>query len=270
MIICPWKDILRYAPILPGLEEAVEKINALTSLEPATYQLSNGGRFMVNVGTTVPAEGGKPEAHREFIDVQYIVKGEELMGWADLSTLTPAGEFNSDNDCGFYEGHSDLIPLPGRLLLHRLPRGCAYAHPPHRQDHRLHQDHRQAEGIKFSAGAFAPADSFSFVVVPGDAGHHRGSVGIQQRGQTACIAALDKQVVDAGFLIHQNHLASEILGVDSDEPFFFLCHMLLLFRSGPVIRVVAGICLRPVGIGKLHIRLHIQNDLLDPVVDLIG
>ena len=117
MIICPWKDILRYAPILPGLEEAVEKINALTSLEPATYPLSNGGRFMVNVGTTVPAEGGRPEAHREFIDVQYIVKGEELMGWADLSTLTPAGEFSTDNDCGFYEGHSDLIPFRA---------GCCY------------------------------------------------------------------------------------------------------------------------------------------------
>lgn len=32
MIVCPWKDILRYAPIIPGLEEAFEKVNALTYL----------------------------------------------------------------------------------------------------------------------------------------------------------------------------------------------------------------------------------------------
>ena len=32
MIICPWKEIMRYAPIIPGLEEAFEKVNALTSL----------------------------------------------------------------------------------------------------------------------------------------------------------------------------------------------------------------------------------------------
>lgn len=111
MIICPWKDILRYAPILPGLTEAVEEINALTSLEPATYPLSNGGRFLVNHGTTGPADAGKLEAHREFIDVQYIVEGEEQMGWADLATLTPDGAFDPAQDCGFYTGQYDLIPF---------------------------------------------------------------------------------------------------------------------------------------------------------------
>ena len=69
MIVCPWKDILRYAPVVPGLEEAVEKVNALTSLESATYPLENG-RFMVMSGTTVPAAGGKCEAHRNYLDIQ--------------------------------------------------------------------------------------------------------------------------------------------------------------------------------------------------------
>ena len=33
MIICPWKDIMRYAPVMPGLEEAVAAVNALTEYE---------------------------------------------------------------------------------------------------------------------------------------------------------------------------------------------------------------------------------------------
>ena len=40
MIICPWKDIMKYASLLPGIEEAVEAIAALENYEPATHQLS--------------------------------------------------------------------------------------------------------------------------------------------------------------------------------------------------------------------------------------
>lgn len=111
MILCPWKDILRYAPVVPGLEEAVEKINALQSLEPATYPLENG-RFMVMSGETIPAEGGKCEAHRQYLDVQYLVKGGEMMGWAPLDTLTPAGEFDVEGDGGLYEGPAQLLHIP--------------------------------------------------------------------------------------------------------------------------------------------------------------
>lgn len=110
MILCPWKDILRYAPVIPGLEEAVEKINALTSFETATYPLENG-RFMVMSGTTAPMDG-RCEAHRNYLDIQYIVKGKEVMGWAPLDTMTPDGEFNTEGDCGFYQGQVELFPVP--------------------------------------------------------------------------------------------------------------------------------------------------------------
>lgn len=111
MILCPWNDILHYAPVIPGLQEAVEKINALQSLETATYPLENG-RFMVMSGETIPAAGGNCEAHRNYLDIQYLVKGGEVMGWAPLDTLTPAGEFNTEGDCGFYEGPVELIHIP--------------------------------------------------------------------------------------------------------------------------------------------------------------
>ena len=40
MIVCPWKDIARYAPVIPGLEEAVAAVSALESFEPRTVPLS--------------------------------------------------------------------------------------------------------------------------------------------------------------------------------------------------------------------------------------
>ena len=110
MIICPWKDIMRYAPIVPGLEEAFEKVDALTSLEPAVYPLENG-RFIVMSGNTVSTEGGTCEAHGQYLDIQYIVKGQEVMGWAPLDTLELVGQFDESKDVGFYTGKFDLMRI---------------------------------------------------------------------------------------------------------------------------------------------------------------
>ena len=52
MIICPWKDIKKYASVLPGIEEAFDAVNALTDYEAKTYPLGGDNRFFVAVGTT--------------------------------------------------------------------------------------------------------------------------------------------------------------------------------------------------------------------------
>ena len=84
MIICPWKDLSRYAQLLPGLEEAVKLVNSLEDLTPATYPLSDGNKVLIQQGTTKPAEGALAEAHREYLDIQYIIEGQETVGWSPL------------------------------------------------------------------------------------------------------------------------------------------------------------------------------------------
>lgn len=102
MIICPWKDIMKYESLLPGIAEAFRAVNALESYEAGTYPLSGGNRFFVAVGTTKAPDVA--EAHRKFLDIQYIVKGREVMGWADLAACTPATEFDEQKDIGMYSG----------------------------------------------------------------------------------------------------------------------------------------------------------------------
>ena len=102
MIICPWKDIKKYASLLPGIEEAFDAVNALESYEAKTYPLSNDNRFFVAVGTTKAPDVA--EAHRKYLDVQYVVKGKEVMGWADLADCQIQGEFNETKDIGMYAG----------------------------------------------------------------------------------------------------------------------------------------------------------------------
>ena len=109
MIICPWKDIMRYAPVLPGLEEAVAAVNALTDYEAKTYPLSDGNRFFVAVGTTKAPDVA--EAHRQYLDIQYIVKGKEVMGWADLADCKLEGEFNEAKDVGKYSSSFEYMTI---------------------------------------------------------------------------------------------------------------------------------------------------------------
>lgn len=111
MIVCPWKDLGRYAAVIPGLEEAVAAVNALTDFTPATYPLSGGNRIMVQQGVTKPVEGAQCEVHREYLDIQYVVKGQEVVGWAPTETLALAGEFNAEKDKGMYAGPVDLLRI---------------------------------------------------------------------------------------------------------------------------------------------------------------
>ena len=111
MIVCPWKDINRYADVIPGLAEAVALVNSLESKEVATYPLSNEGKVMVQQGTTRCAAETDSEAHRRFLDVQYILEGEEYVGWAPVDTLTPTGDFNTEKDAGKYTGHCDYMHI---------------------------------------------------------------------------------------------------------------------------------------------------------------
>ena len=109
MIICPWKDIKKYAPLLPGIEEAFDAVNALTDYEAKTYPLSDGNRFFVTVGTTKAPD--EAEAHRKYMDIQYIVKGKEVVGWADLADCQETVAFNEEKDIGMYSGPFEYINI---------------------------------------------------------------------------------------------------------------------------------------------------------------
>lgn len=111
MILCPFKELRRYAAVIPGLEEAIKTIEALENWDVATYPLSCG-KVMVQKGTTKPLAGALLEAHGKFLDIQYILEGHEVVGWAPTDALTPDGAFNEEKDYGMYAGDSTPITVP--------------------------------------------------------------------------------------------------------------------------------------------------------------
>ncbi len=66
-----------------------------------SYEL-DGRDLIANVQEYETKETSLFEAHEKYIDVQYIISGEEKIGWAPLADLATAKEYDADADYALY------------------------------------------------------------------------------------------------------------------------------------------------------------------------
>jgi YhcH/YjgK/YiaL family protein len=77
----------------------------LDKVEPGTHEIEGRKVYvMVQQYETKPIEKGRWEAHRKYIDVQYVHQGAELFGYANLLELKP----------GNYDEAKDFLSLEGK------------------------------------------------------------------------------------------------------------------------------------------------------------
>ncbi|MBP7603902.1 MAG: YhcH/YjgK/YiaL family protein [Spirochaetes bacterium] len=73
---------------------------------------------LVSEYDTRPAGELKWEAHRVCTDVQVVLAGTECIGYAPVSSMRTAVEYDADKDVMFLEGEGVLVPvLPGRFVV---------------------------------------------------------------------------------------------------------------------------------------------------------
>lgn len=100
------KDILKnsniYESISVNLKKGFDwlKNTDLTVLEDGRYEI-DGKNVYANVQTYETKTDAKYEAHRNYIDIQYMVKGEELVGVNDIAKCKTVDEYNPDTDLEF-------------------------------------------------------------------------------------------------------------------------------------------------------------------------
>jgi len=58
--------------------------------------------------TSKPLEEGKFEAHKKYIDIQYIIEGQEQIGYSDIDNFDEDTEYNEEKDIVFLAPKSDL------------------------------------------------------------------------------------------------------------------------------------------------------------------
>jgi YhcH/YjgK/YiaL family protein len=91
-------------------------------LPPGKYELKGQSLYaLVNEYMTRPMEDCRLETHRRYIDVQYVVRGRELMGHAPAMSLKPDGPYDEGRDVQFYQGNADFLLLQQGMFAVMLP-----------------------------------------------------------------------------------------------------------------------------------------------------
>lgn len=114
MIAVRLEDAARQAPRGGGLQKAFEFLRRpdLAGLPDGRYEL-DGERVFALVQRYATLEAAEPrfEAHRKFIDVQYLAAGAEVIGWAPLETVAVAEPYDEITDVLFGRARGGWTPV---------------------------------------------------------------------------------------------------------------------------------------------------------------
>ena len=106
MIIDNLKNCELYFGVNKNFEKAFEFIKKACNenLPVGKYEIDGKDVYaMVQEYDTKPEENGKFEGHRKYIDIQFIVSGEEKMELMDISKAVAKTEYNEERDFLFFE-----------------------------------------------------------------------------------------------------------------------------------------------------------------------
>ncbi len=102
------KDCLKNAEIYYNISDKLKlgfewlKSTDLKSAKPNKYYI-DGDKIYANVQEYQTKTESKYEAHRKYIDIQYMIKGEELIGVCDKSDCKTCTAYNDSNDIEFFD-----------------------------------------------------------------------------------------------------------------------------------------------------------------------
>jgi YhcH/YjgK/YiaL family protein len=102
----------RYKGLGNRLEKAFENLSNTdySGFEPGKYEIDGDSIFaLVSEYETRSKEGSQFEAHRKYVDLQYMISGEELVGYAPLQTQVPSREYDAENDYALFPGDASFV-----------------------------------------------------------------------------------------------------------------------------------------------------------------
>lgn len=111
-------DTIDNTHLYTGLHASFAK--AFEILRDSTLSQREDGRYtvdgdkvyyMIQRYTTKPMSQGRLEAHRKYVDIQFLLSGEELLGYAPVKDLTVAEEYNPQKDIAFFSTPRDITEI---------------------------------------------------------------------------------------------------------------------------------------------------------------
>jgi len=112
-------DQLKNAHLYYGMSKKIA--TALKFLEDNNLSIMSSGRYAVDGDDifalfqsymTKDIQESKWEAHRRYIDVQFVLQGREKMGYASLERMEVVQDYDEETDVVFLEGEGDFFTVP--------------------------------------------------------------------------------------------------------------------------------------------------------------
>ncbi len=104
MLVANLDHIERRAAMSPGLKKAVSflKSNGVRNMADGRVDIAGDRVFaIVQRYETLKQESPKFEYHEKYIDLQCIISGEEVIGWAPTALMTVTESYNDEKDIAF-------------------------------------------------------------------------------------------------------------------------------------------------------------------------
>lgn len=104
----------RYTSLSARFDAAFAFLEQLPAdIAPGRHDLDGDNCFaLVQAYTTKPVSQAKFEAHRKYVDIQFVQSGVETLLWTPLAALTEATEpYIDEKDIAFFATPSQFTPL---------------------------------------------------------------------------------------------------------------------------------------------------------------
>lgn len=117
MILDTLDAIDRYAPLNRRFAAAFEFLRRLGSAPTiGRHEIDGDSAYaLVQHYETRGATGVALEAHRRYIDIQYVARGHEAIHWAPLAGLTVTMPHDPAKDVALFAMPHDAVPVPLRV-----------------------------------------------------------------------------------------------------------------------------------------------------------
>ena len=115
MIVDQLENLKFYAGLPPRIVRALEFLRDtdLAALSLGRHELDGDWLFaLVQEYATKPLEQCKWEAHRRYCDVQFVARGIERIGVANIDRMQVETPYDAEKDVSFFRGDGDFVTVP--------------------------------------------------------------------------------------------------------------------------------------------------------------
>lgn len=109
-----------YAGLNAGFKLAFKFLQEtdFTEVKNGKYEIEGDNLFaIVNEFETKDKHECEAEAHKKYIDIQYVVKGTEMFGWVPLTTQKAIVDYDETKDVAIYKEDLSYLKLEAGMFI---------------------------------------------------------------------------------------------------------------------------------------------------------